>query len=69
MRRNVYGLTLCAMLFVLLAFPLYAQQPTKIPRIGFLSGGWAEPLYSARHRRIPAGSARAWLRRGKEHRH
>ena len=35
MRRNVYGLTLCAMLFAL-SFPPPAQQPKKVPRIGFL---------------------------------
>jgi putative ABC transport system substrate-binding protein len=36
MRRNVYGLTLCAMLFAL-CFSVEAQQrPQKIPMIGFL---------------------------------
>jgi putative ABC transport system substrate-binding protein len=38
MRRNVYGLTLCAMLFAL-CLPAEAQQPTRVPRIGFLFGG------------------------------
>ena len=37
MRRNVYGLTLCAMLFAL-SYSASAQQPTKIPRIGYVSG-------------------------------
>jgi ABC-type uncharacterized transport system substrate-binding protein len=40
MRMNVMRLTLCAMLFAL-SVPVQAQQPTKIPRIGFLGGGSA----------------------------
>ena len=36
MRRNVYGLTLCAMLFAL-CFSAEAQQPQKVPRIGYLT--------------------------------
>jgi ABC-type uncharacterized transport system substrate-binding protein len=36
MRRNVYGLTLCALLFAL-SYSASAQQPKKIPRIGFLA--------------------------------
>ena len=35
MRRNVYGLTLCAMLFAL-SSSADAQQPTKVARIGLL---------------------------------
>jgi putative ABC transport system substrate-binding protein len=35
MRRNVYGLALCAMLFALCSSAA-AQQPKKIPRIGLL---------------------------------
>jgi hypothetical protein len=38
MRRNFYGLALCAMLCAL-SFPVEAQQPAKIPRIGFVSAG------------------------------
>ncbi|HET9297954.1 MAG TPA: ABC transporter substrate-binding protein, partial [Candidatus Binatia bacterium] len=38
MRRNFYGLSLCAMLCAL-SFPVSAQQPTKVPRIGFVSAG------------------------------
>ena len=37
MTRNVYGLTLCAMLFVL-SYSAAAQQPAKVYRIGYLSG-------------------------------
>ena len=36
MRRNVYGLILCAML-VTLCSSAAAQQPKKVPRIGYLS--------------------------------
>jgi len=35
---KAFGLTLCAALFAL-SFSAHAQQPTKIPRIGFLTGG------------------------------
>ena len=35
MRRNVYGLTLCALLYAL-CLPAQAQQQGKIPRIGIL---------------------------------
>jgi hypothetical protein len=35
MRRKLFGLTLSAMLFAL-CLPAHAQQPAKIPRIGFL---------------------------------
>jgi putative tryptophan/tyrosine transport system substrate-binding protein len=40
MRKNFLCLTLCAMLFALCS-SAHAQQPTKIPRIGFLIGGSA----------------------------
>ncbi|HEY7321400.1 MAG TPA: ABC transporter substrate-binding protein [Candidatus Binatia bacterium] len=36
MKRNVYGLTLCTLLFAL-SYSASAQQPKKIPRIGVLS--------------------------------
>jgi putative tryptophan/tyrosine transport system substrate-binding protein len=38
MRKTVIGLTLSALLLAL-SIPASAQQPKKIPRIGFLSGG------------------------------
>jgi putative ABC transport system substrate-binding protein len=38
MRKNVIPLALCAMLFAL-CVPANAQQPTKVPRIGFLVPG------------------------------
>ena len=36
MKRQIIDLALCAMLFAL-SFPANAQQPAKVPRIGFLS--------------------------------
>src|SRR5438034_6756017 len=36
MKKKITVLTLCAMLFAL-CFSAQAQQPTKVPRIGFLS--------------------------------
>ena len=38
MRRNVYGLTLCAILFAF-SYSASAQQPKKVPRIGYLLPG------------------------------
>src|SRR5215471_2304426 len=40
MRRNVYGLTLSALLFALCG-PVEAQQSGKVPRIGFLDNSTA----------------------------
>ena len=37
MTKKIYRIALCTMLFAL-SFSAEAQQPTKIPRIGFLSG-------------------------------
>ena len=37
MKEKIRGLTLCAVLFAL-CIPADAQQPTKIPRIGYLAG-------------------------------
>jgi hypothetical protein len=36
MRKNVFPLTLCAMLFAL-CLSASAQQPKKIPRLGYIS--------------------------------
>jgi putative tryptophan/tyrosine transport system substrate-binding protein len=46
MKKKI-NVLLCAMLLAL-SFPAHAQQPTKIPRIGFLSGGGGA-VYLARH--------------------
>ena len=40
MKRKITVLTLCAMLFAL-SLPAQAQQPKKVPRIGFLSSASA----------------------------
>jgi putative ABC transport system substrate-binding protein len=37
-KRKIFVLTLCAMLFAL-CVPVQAQQPKKVPRIGYLSSG------------------------------
>jgi putative tryptophan/tyrosine transport system substrate-binding protein len=37
MNEKVFGVALCALLFVL-CFPAAAQQPKKVPRIGYLAG-------------------------------
>jgi ABC-type uncharacterized transport system substrate-binding protein len=46
MKRQVAVLTLCALLFAL-CFPAGAQQPTKVPRIGYL-GATSPSTYPAR---------------------
>ena len=58
MKKQITVLTLCVMLFTL-SFSASAQQPTKIPRIGYLTG-----VGSAPRRGIPARSARARIRGG-----
>jgi putative ABC transport system substrate-binding protein len=47
MNKKVFDLVLCALLLAL-SFPAAAQQPTKIPRIGYLSG--PSPSTSANRR-------------------
>ena len=47
MKKKITVLTLCAMLFAL-SFPSQAQQPAKIPRIGFLTASTIS-INSARH--------------------
>jgi putative tryptophan/tyrosine transport system substrate-binding protein len=39
-RKKVFRLALCALLSVL-SFPAHAQQPTKVPRIGYLENSTA----------------------------
>jgi putative tryptophan/tyrosine transport system substrate-binding protein len=50
MKKEITFLTLCAMLFAL-SLPTQAQQPKKVPRIGYLSSVDA-PRDSARHEGI-----------------
>jgi putative ABC transport system substrate-binding protein len=47
MQVKITVLTVCTLLYAL-CLPGSAQQPTKVPRIGFLSGG-GSALYSANH--------------------
>ena len=37
MKKQIKVLTLCATFFALFSLPAEAQEPTKIPRIGFLT--------------------------------
>ena len=53
---------------VVVAAIAQAQQATKIPRIGYLSG-YLFVSCRGPHRGIPARSARAWVRGGKNHCH
>jgi putative tryptophan/tyrosine transport system substrate-binding protein len=53
MMRKINVLTLCAMLSVL-CLPAQAQQATKIPRIGWLTGGFLSSM-SARHEAFRQG--------------
>src|SRR5262245_25805669 len=43
-QEKIIGLALCAM-FLALCGPVQAQQPSKIHRIGFLSGGFPSPSH------------------------
>src|SRR5947209_12537623 len=43
MRKKIFGLSLCALLLAL-CFSVEAQQPTKIPRLGYLSARGAVSL-------------------------
>ena len=47
---------------------LEAQQPAKVPRIGYLTAV-SPSTVSRPHRGIPAGAARTWLRGGEKHCH
>ena len=40
MQKNIFGLALCTMLYAL-CVSAQAQQPTKVPRIGYLGGATA----------------------------
>ena len=65
--RKLVGIVALALTFVFGGVVAQAQQPTKIPRIGFLR---LPPLsYRGPHRGIPARSARAWIRGGEKHCH
>ena len=63
-RENSVGSVALAPCSLRFAFPRAAQQPTKVPRIGYLAAV-LRFRYPGPHRGIPAGSARAWVRGGK----
>ncbi|MSP38611.1 MAG: ABC transporter substrate-binding protein [Deltaproteobacteria bacterium] len=44
MHKKITRLALCALLFAY-SFPVQAQQPPKIPRIGFVSSGSGDPKF------------------------
>jgi putative tryptophan/tyrosine transport system substrate-binding protein len=43
MKKKITGLTLCAMLVALTA-PVEAQQPAKVPRIGYLTAAYLSAI-------------------------
>ncbi len=48
MRKQIFCFALCAMLFAL-SFPVQAQQPGKVYRIGYLGGRSGSPATDPRH--------------------
>jgi putative ABC transport system substrate-binding protein len=52
MMKKFFRLTPCAVLFAL-CVPAWAQQPKRIPRIGFLTAGF--PVGSERHEAFRQG--------------
>ena len=68
MKKAGWSSILVAAMLLAVAVIAEAQQPKKIPRIGYLE--WSLPFRSrGPHRGVPAGTARAWLRGGEKHRH
>jgi putative tryptophan/tyrosine transport system substrate-binding protein len=64
MKKKIIGLTLCAFLFAL-SLPVEAQQPKKIPRIGYVRfDGATSPLGSNVGATSPLGSNVDGFRRG-----
>ena len=62
-QHSVLSFALCAMLFVL-CYSVEAQQPAKVPRIGFLTSKFSRARSA--HRRISPRAPRACLRRRKD---
>ena len=67
MKRAAVPSILVVVVLLAVGVTAEAQQPVKVPRIG--SYPRPDPALSHACRGISAGSARAWLRRRKEHRH
>jgi hypothetical protein len=66
--RKWAGFAVITFVLVVVGAVVEAQQPTNVPRIGYLT---ASSLFSHidPHRSIPAGSARAWVCGGEKHCH
>ena len=67
MRKKVIGLTLSALLFAL-SLPAQAQQPTKIPRIGFLNAASPSAIL-ARYEAFRQGLRALGYLEGEKHSH
>ena len=67
MNKKIFVLAAYALCSLRFALSAEAQQPKKVPRIGYLSGT-ALPLLGPR-RGIPAGAARAWVCGREKHCH
>ena len=65
--KSLFYIALCSMLSVLFSHA-EAQQPTKVPRIGYLTAVSLSAI-SGPHRGVPTGSAGAWVRGGEKYRH
>ena len=68
MKRAAVPSILVAVVLLAVGVIAEAQQPGKIPRIGYLSAG-SLPSNVGPYRGIQAGSARAWLRGGEKYHH
>ena len=67
MTKKIILLALCSMLFAL-CLSAAAQQPKKVPRIGYLTASL--PFhYHGPHRGLPGRPARAGIHGRAEHRH
>ena len=66
-KRKIFTLLCWLLIFFSWPVPAEAQQPKKVPRIGYLSS--STQLLIPPVRGNSAGSARAWLHRRTEHRH
>ena len=67
MKKAAVPSILVAVVLLAVAVIAEAQQPKKVPRIGYLSA--SIQLVIRPFRGNSAGSARAWLHRRTEHRH
>ena len=68
MKRAAVPSILIVVLLLALAVIAEAQQPMKVPRIGYLAGPSLSSAVDP-HGCIPAGPARTWLRGGEKHCH